>query len=857
MFGYVGISEEFARPVRFSTVWLSLILIATVIPLPFQESDAASGGQSAPSAISRDLTLHLDIVGEFRLAEPAGLSVALESGASPRELSVSIAATEGVTFPSGVATLAISLNAHERWVRHIPIIVALPGDQRIAARADGPGLAGAYRVIYVNATPAGGYVGDFPLSGLSDRGLAQASPPADSQQAGWRETLPVSPVSPTPTSPWGQDEFGYASRSPGSLVVKGRAAFLNENDAVESLEDVWVLVWDDDDLICGGGDDLLWDGLAGPGGLFQTPALDNSDACGTLDIFIEFRLETANTVKVAVEVLGLGVVYSQSSGTTDNVGDGTFDVGTLRPDGAVIEAATRIFHQISVHSWTQAALLGDDIGAVDVHFPKEDWPHYHTDSEEIHIPSGGDWDRAEDVIIHEHGHYVMDWAYAWFWPSPGGDHDICDDGQDRGLSWAEGFATAWALIVFNDPVYTWPDGSTANHETGTVCSATSTHHDHNEYRVAGALWDLFDAGTETYDLFTLGANEIWETLKAYNDGDYQDFFGSWKAMGFSADAFLMTAFQNTIDYDVAPTARVTQPASGVWMRGIITVSATASDSDNIVRYVDFWYTLDGSAFFYLGRDSLNPFSLLWDTSGINDDSVWIRSQSFDGMKNSLFDLSDASFGIDNEAPASAASVSGTTGAGGWFTSQVAVTLTATDALSGVAFIEYRVNLGAFQTYANPVGISVDGVHTVEFFATDAVGNPEALQSLALRIDTTPPAFASTSPSGFVTIPDVTVSWTADDATAGISRYEVSADGEDFQSVWQETSAALTLGDGDHVVVVRAVDGAGNHAEVEIHFTVDTNVFSPTGPYQGVPLYGLIVAIIATLIVIALILRRRR
>ena len=118
-------------------------------------------------------------------------------------------------------------------------------------------------------------------------------------------------------------------------------------------------------------------------------------------------------------------------------------------------------------------------------------------------------------------------------------------------------------------------------------------------------------------------------------------------------------------------------------------------------------------------------------------------------------------------------------------------------------------------------------------------------------------FISTAPSGVLTASEVVVSWNATDATSGIARYEVSVDGTPFASVDRETHLPLVVSDGDHVVLVRAVDEAGNAIVAEIRFRVDTNILSPTGPYMGVPLYVSMAVALASAAAAGFILWRRR
>src|SRR5439155_315978 len=75
---------------------------------------------------------------------------------------------------------------------------------------------------------------------------------------------------------------------------------------------------------------------------------------------------------------------------------------------------------------------------------------------------------------------------------------------------------------------------------------------------------------------------------------------------------------------------------------------------------------------------------------------------------------------------------------------VTVALSPSDAGSGVASTEYRVDAGSFQPGTTvvvpaPADHSNDRIHTVEYRSTDGAGNLEQLRTATVRIDTTPPA----------------------------------------------------------------------------------------------------------------------
>ena len=61
---------------------------------------------------------------------------------------------------------------------------------------------------------------------------------------------------------------------------------------------------------------------------------------------------------------------------------------------------------------------------------------------------------------------------------------------------------------------------------------------------------------------------------------------------------------------------------------------------------------------------------------------------------------------------------------------------------------------------------------------------------------------------------------------------------------------------EHTISVRLTDIAGNSVTKTTTFVVDTNVFSPTGPYAALPLYFLLFAV-AIIVALILLLRQRK
>ncbi len=77
-------------------------------------------------------------------------------------------------------------------------------------------------------------------------------------------------------------------------------------------------------------------------------------------------------------------------------------------------------------------------------------------------------------------------------------------------------------------------------------------------------------------------------------------------------------------------------------------------------------------------------------------------------------------------------------------------------------------------------IRIDGSHVISVRAYDLAGNCNE-NSVTITVDTTAPTLEITSPmnGSVINIDNVTVTWTANDATTRMDGYEVSLDGADW------------------------------------------------------------------------------
>ncbi len=114
---------------------------------------------------------------------------------------------------------------------------------------------------------------------------------------------------------------------------------------------------------------------------------------------------------------------------------------------------------------------------------------------------------------------------------------------------------------------------------------------------------------------------------------------------------------------------------------------------------------------------------------------------------------------------------------GWTSSLPSISITATDAGSGVAYTRYRYDGSPWANYTAPFPPGVDGTHTLNFYSVDNVGHIETAQTAILQLDTTPPSIPTSVGASAVSTTSIEVSWApSTDAQSGVSYYAVYRDG---------------------------------------------------------------------------------
>ncbi len=264
---------------------------------------------------------------------------------------------------------------------------------------------------------------------------------------------------------------------------------------------------------------------------------------------------------------------------------------------------------------------------------------------------------------------------------------------------------------------------------------------------------------------------------------------------------------NNIVVDTTPPTPTVTPSGTATNQKPITFAITFSEAMNSFLSTSN-LTVTNGTIGTLAHSSPTNYTVQVTPSAQGPVTLQVNAGSaYDMASNYNIASNIASVIYDTTAPATTASLAGTLGNNNWYTSNVTITLNASDSLSGVASTSYTIDNGSSQPYGTPFVVSGDGTHTVTYSSTDKAGNIETVHTVTIKIDATAPSInasaknADNSPytAGVWTNQDVTVHFTASDATSGLASVAadltVSAEGE-------TDSVSGT-----------AIDNAGNQAPV--------------------------------------------
>jgi len=302
-----------------------------------------------------------------------------------------------------------------------------------------------------------------------------------------------------------------------------------------------------------------------------------------------------------------------------------------------------------------------------------------------------------------------------------------------------------------------------------------------------------------------GAAQSGSTASVSGDGTHTVVFSIHDIAGN-----LGTSSQ-TIKIDATPpTAGFSMPApngSNGWFISPFTVTPSGSDATSGIASEQV--SLDGST---------------WSSSvSISTDGVYtIYSRATDKAGNNSAVVTKT-VSLDTTPPTESLVLPPTSS--GWYNSQPAITVNASDATSGVASTQYSVDGSPW--VATPPTFT-DGTHTIQAQVTDKAGNSSTSALVTIKVDTTPPVSVFVSPpegSTVVAVGNFTMSGTTSDATSGVAGARISLDngatwsplpvtGGNWSYLWDTGKYS----NGTYNILVSGTDVAGN-VEHTAHLTV--------------------------------------
>ncbi|MGW1798763.1 OmpL47-type beta-barrel domain-containing protein [Streptomyces sp. NPDC001984] len=271
--------------------------------------------------------------------------------------------------------------------------------------------------------------------------------------------------------------------------------------------------------------------------------------------------------------------------------------------------------------------------------------------------------------------------------------------------------------------------------------------------------------------------------------------------------------------DASATVSGTKDSSGNYV-GSASVTLTASDAESGVAGIE--YALDGASY--------GAYTAPVEVNTVGHHTLTYRATDKAGntspAKSVEFTIV-ATPPQDNTPPDTSATVSGTKDSSGNYVGSASVTLTASDAESGVAGIEYALDGASYGAYTTPVEVNTVGHHTLTYRATDKAGNTSPAKSVEFTIVATPPqdntppdtsaTVSGTKDSSGNYVSSATVTVTASDTESGLADIEYALDGASYGAYTAPVEVNTV---GHHTLTYRATDKAGNTSPAKsVEFTI--------------------------------------
>lgn len=188
-------------------------------------------------------------------------------------------------------------------------------------------------------------------------------------------------------------------------------------------------------------------------------------------------------------------------------------------------------------------------------------------------------------------------------------------------------------------------------------------------------------------------------------------------------------------------------------------------------------------------------------------------------------------------------------------------LSASDDVSGVKEVKYRVDGGSWTAYSSGFTLASfnDGEHTISYYSIDNSGNIEAEKTLKVVLDKTPPTISGASPTETASTTQVTFSVKVEDSGSGVREVRLAVDGVSQGLMSQSGSTytkTLSLPEGTHTWSIEAVDNVGNTITQSYSFTIAVDQSAGTFLSPMIIVIAIAAAITVAVAVVAFKRRKR-
>jgi len=353
-----------------------------------------------------------------------------------------------------------------------------------------------------------------------------------------------------------------------------------------------------------------------------------------------------------------------------------------------------------------------------------------------------------------------------------------------------------------NPLPTW--------KTTTPFTITATAYDLNGVNNVTLYYRFSTNGTSWTAWTSYGVDSAapWSWSFTGADGYYQfysiavNIYGITENPPGTADA--STGLDTIKPVTTVALNPVTPNGQQGWYMSAVTVTLSATDGLSGVE--SKWYKIDAGVW--------NLYTAPVTVSSNGEHTVQYYSIDHAGNQEIA---SSIAFKIDTAAPTTTHTLQGLLGSQGWYVTNVTVTLSASDATSGVNYTKYKLNNGSWIVYNGSFVVTENGNYTLYYYSVDFAGNNETTKQTSFRIqhDVVPPVttseFDGTMGHNNWFVSPVTVTLSAVDDSAGVAftKYKLNA------GTWTTyTGAFLVTEDAVHTLSYYSVDKVGNTEPIQ-------------------------------------------